>query len=172
MGTGGRGNIVHLDNTYVKAVNVKDNVNIILGDYCIIEDNAGEAEVRPLVAGDFSGGDDTFLNLSLLSLVIAGEDANNLTTTDTLLRKNQIECLLKGTDWTLNMAASVIPNTPIGILRVDAAPEPFQAASETGGATPVAQIEKLGLYQHKEFSTVANVSVLDDDGIITTTGFN
>ena len=171
MGTGGRGNLVHLDNTYVKTVTVKDNVNILLGDYCIIEDNAGVAEVRPLVAADFSA-DDTFLDLSLLSLVISGEDANNLTTTDALLRKNQVECLFKGTDWTLNMAASVIPNSSIGILRVDAASEPFQAASKTGGAIPVAQIEKLGLYQHKEFSTVANVSLLDDDGIVTTTGFN
>lgn len=164
MGTGGRGNIVHIDNLYVKTFNVKDNVNILLGDYVIFETGAG---MRPLVVGDFTG-DDTFLDLELNNLLIAGEDANNLDTTDPLLKKNQIECLTKGTDWTLNMRAGVDPDKPIGILRVDAGPEPFQAANAQVSAEIVATKERLGIYKHKEFSTVADTSAQDDNGIVST----
>ena len=165
MGTGGRGNIVHIDNLYVKTFNVQDDVNIVLGDYIVIEATGA----RPLLTSDF-GGNDMFLTLNLINLVQAGEDANNLNTTDALLRKNQIECITKGSDWTLNMRAGVLPDNPVGILRVDGADEIFQAASETVGTTSVSGSERIGIYKHKEFSTVASVAVQDDNGIISTGG--
>ncbi len=167
MGTGGPGNIVHIDNLYVKTINVKDNVNIILGQFVVIEDDSGFAVARPLVDADFSGAD-VFLDLSLLNIVQAGENANNLTTTDALLRKPKIECITKGSDWTTIMRAGVLPDKPVGIVRVGTA-ELFEIAN-IDIATSAALVlgETLGVYKHKEFSTVAEISAQDDDGVLTT----
>lgn len=156
MGTGGPGNIVHIDNLYVKTFNVQDDINIVLGDYVVIE----AIGVRPLAATDFTGND-TFLDLSTINVVQAGEDANNLNTTDPLLRKNQIECITKGSDWTLIMGVDVLPDQAVGIFNVGAFTKIEARASSTAGTV-------LGVYKHKEFSTVAEVSALDDNGIIST----
>ena len=167
MGTGGPGNIVHIDNLYVKTFNVKDNVNITLGQFVVIENDGGNAVARPLVDADFAGAD-LFLDLSLLNVVQAGEDANNLTTTDELLRKDQIECITKGSDWTVVMRVGVLPDNPVGILRVGTA-ELFEVSYlDIDVPSVVAVNERLGVYKHKEFSTVADVSVQDDNGIIST----
>jgi len=163
MGTGGPGNIVHIDNLYVKTFNVQDNVNIVIGDFVVIEATG----VRPLLDSDFTGPD-LFLDLSTVNVVQAGENANNLTTTDALLRKNQIECITKGSDWVVVMRVGVLPDNPVGILRVGTA-ELFEV-SYLDIATPsvVLANERLGVYKHKEFSTVADVSAQDDNGIIST----
>ena len=167
MGTGGPGNIVHIDNLYVKTFNVKDNVNITLGQFVVIEDDAGFAVARPLADSDFTGAD-LFLDLSTVNVVQAGEDANNLTTTDSLLRKNQIECITKGSDWTVIMRAGVLPDKPVGIVRVGTA-ELFEIANvDIATSAALALGETLGVYKHKEFSTVAEISALDDDGVIST----
>lgn len=161
MGTGGPGNIVHIDNLYVKTYNVKDNVNIVLGEYVVIENDGGNAVARPLVVGDVVNL--AFVDLSALNIVQAGEDANNLDTTDPLLRKNQIECITKGSDWTGIMEAGVLPDSSVGIKRVDGGAKSIFIIS----ATIVAE-EILGSYKHKEFSTVAEISVTDDHGVIST----
>ena len=166
MGTGGPGNIVHIDNLYPKTFPVGTNINIVLGEFVIFDDAIGG--MRPLAIGDFSL-DDTFLDLEANSVMQAGEDANNLTVTDVNLRKTEISCITKGSDWTVLMRAGVIPDKPVGILRVDAdAPNLFQAANESVAAAIVATKERLGLYKHKEFTTVGNISAQDDDGIIST----
>ncbi len=163
MGTGGPGNIVHIDNLYVKTFNVQDNVNIVIGDFVVIETTG----VRPLLDSDFSGAD-LFLDLSTVNVVQAGENANNLTTTDALLRKNQIECITKGSDWVVVMRVGVLPDNPVGILRVGTA-ELFEVSYlDINVPSVVAANERLGVYKHKEFSTVAEVSVQDDNGIIST----
>ena len=163
MGTGGPGNIVHIDNLYVKTFNVQENVNITLGQFVVIEATGA----RPLLDNDFTGPD-IFLSLLAVNVVQAGENANNLTTTDPLLRKNKIECITKGSDWTVNMRGGVLPDTPVGILRVGTA-ELFEISNlDIYVPSVVAANEILGFYQHKEFSTVANVSVQDDNGIIST----
>ncbi len=161
MGTGGPGNIVHIDNLYVKTFNVKDNVNIVLGEYVVIEDDAGFAVARPLVVGDVANT--AFVDLTSLNIVQAGENANNLTTTDALLRKGQIECITKGSDWTTVMASGVLPDSTIGIKRDDAAVVTIFVADAT-----IVPAEILGSYKHKEFSTVAELSATDDNGIIST----
>lgn len=163
MGTSGPGNIVHIDNLYVKTFNVQDDVNIVLGDFVVIEATGA----RPLLDSDFSAPD-VFLDLSLLNIVQAGEDANNLTTTDELLRKDQIECITKGSDWVVVMRVGVLPDNPVGILRVGTA-ELFEVSYlDIDAPSVVAVNERLGVYKHKEFSTVADVSVQDDNGIIST----
>ncbi len=163
MGTGGPGNIVHIDNLYVKTFNVQPNVNIILGQFVVIESTG----VRPLVDSDFTGAD-VFLDLSTINVVQAGENANNLTTTDPLLRKDQIECITKGSDWTVVMRAGVLPDNPVGILRVGTA-ELFEVSYlDINVPSVVASNERLGVFKHKEFSTVATVSAQDDNGIIST----
>jgi hypothetical protein len=167
MGTGGPGNIVHIDNLYVKTFNVQDDVNIVLGEFVVIEDDGGKAIARPLTDSDFSGAD-LFLDLSTVNIVQADEDANNLATTDPLLRKGQIECITKGSDWTVVMRAGVLPDSPVGILRVGTA-ELFEVSYlDIDTPSVVAANERLGIYKHKEFSTVAEVSVQDDNGIIST----
>jgi len=166
MGTGGPGNIVHIDNLYVKTFNVKDNVNIVLGQFVVIEDDAGFAVARPLVDADFTGAD-VFLDLSSLNIVQAGENANNLTTTDALLRKGQIECITKGSDWTTVMRVGTLPDTPVGILRVGTA-ELFEVSNTNVAAGSLVAGETLGVYKHKEFSTVAEITVQDDNGVIST----
>ena len=167
MGTGGPGNIVHIDNLYVKTFNVKDNVNINLGNFVVIELDSGVAVARPLLDSDFAGAG-LFLNLSTVNVVQAGEDANNLTTTDALLRKGQVECITKGSDWTVIMRAAVLPDNPVGILRVGSA-ELFEVSYlDIDTPSVVAANERLGVYKHKEFSTVAEISAQDDNGIIST----
>ena len=167
MGTGGPGNIVHIDNLYVKTFNVKDNVNIVLGDFVVIEDDGGFAVARPLVDADFTGAN-LFLDLSTINVVQAGENANNLTATDALLRKGQIECITKGSDWTVVMRAGVLPDNPVGILRVGTA-ELFEVSYlDIDTPSVVASNERLGVFKHKEFSVVAEISVQDDNGIIST----
>lgn len=167
MGTGGPGNIVHIDNLYVKTFNVKDDVNIVLGQFVVIEDDAGFAVARPLVDADFSGAD-LFLDLSLLNIVQAGENANNLTTTDALLRKGEIECITKGSDWVTIMRDGVLPDKPVGIVRVGTA-ELFEIANvDIATSAALAVGETLGVYKHKEFSTVAEISAQDDNGVLTT----
>jgi len=167
MGTGGPGNIVHIDNLYTKTFNVKDNVNITLGQFIVIEDDSGSAVARPLADSDFTGAD-LFLDLTTINVVQAGEAANNLTTTDSILRKNQIECITKGGDWTVVMRVGVLPDNPVGILRVGTA-ELFEVSYlDIDTPSIVAANERLGIYKHKEFSTVAEVSVQDDNGIIST----
>ncbi len=166
MGTGGPGNIVHIDNLYVKDLPVKDNTNIILGDFVIFEVGAG---VRPLVAGDFSGGNDTFLNLGTNQVFQAGESSNNLTTTPVLDRKVTCECITVGSDWSLVMRAGSVPTGPVGILRVDAATPLFQLSQFlANGTTLITAGNVLGQYKHKEFSTQADVSVQGDNGIVST----
>lgn len=167
MGTSGPGNIVHIDNLYVKTYNVKDNVNIILGQFVVIENDSGSAVARPLVDADFTGAD-LFLDLSTINIVQAAEDANNLTTTDVSLRKGQIECITKGSDWVVVMRVGVLPDNPVGILRVGSA-ELFEVSYlDINTPSVVAANERLGVYKHKEFSTIAEVSVQDDNGIIST----
>ncbi len=161
MGTGGPGNIVHIDNLYVKTFNVKDNVNIVLGEFVVIEVDGGFAVARPLAITDVA--DAAFVDLTALNIVQAGENANNLTTTDALLRKGQIECITKGSDWTTVMEASVLPDNTIGIKRDDAAVVTIFVVAAT-----IVAAEILGSYKHKEFSTVAEISATDDNGIIST----
>ena len=167
MGTSGRGNIIHIDNTYVKPINVAENVKIELGNYCIVIEESSEAVVRPLLASDFSGND-AFLDINTNSVVIAGEEADNLDTTEESLRKTQCTCLLRGTDWEANTRAGVLPEQPVGLLRVDGEDEPFQFAHETDGATPVASGEVVGTYKTKSFTSIARISQQDDLSIIQT----
>lgn len=165
MGTGGPGNIVHIDNLYVKDMPVKDNTNILLGDFVIFEAANG---VRPIVSGDFSG-DDTFLNLGTNQIFQAGENSNNLTSTPVANRKNTCECITIGSDWSVSMRVGAIPTGPVGILRVDAATPVFQVSQFlANGTTLVTAGNVLGQYKHKEFSTQANVSVQGDNGIVST----
>lgn len=166
MGTGGPGNIVHIDNLYVKTFNVKENVNIVLGEFVVIELDSGFAVARPLADADITV--DEFLDLSSFNIVQAGENANNLDSTDELLRKNQIECITKGSDWTVVMRAGVLPDKPVGIVRVGTN-ELFEIANvDIATSAPLVFGETLGVYKHKEFSTVAEISAQDDNGIIST----
>lgn len=168
MGTSGRGNIIHIDNTYVKPINVADNVKIELGDYCLIIEESGEAVVRPLLAADFSA-DDTFLVLTPNSVVIAGEEADNLDLTDESLRKAQCTCILRGTDWEANTRAGILPEQIVGLLRVDGADEVFQISHFlSNGTTPVISGEVLGTYKTKSFTSIARISQQDDLSIIQT----
>ncbi len=163
MGTGGPGNIVHIDNLYVKTNPVKSNISILLGDFCIFDTDG----LRPIVAGDFVG-DDTFLNIKTTPVFQAAEDADNLTTTNVNLRKTEIEVITRGSDLVASMRAGVLPDQDVGILRVDAATPVFQVAEQSVAATPVAANEVLGVYKHKEFSTIALISVQSDNGIVST----
>lgn len=167
MGTSGPGNIVHIDNLYVKTLNVQDNVSIVIGDFCVID--ATSKKLRPLVTTDFSA-DNTFLVLTSFPVFQAGENANNLNTTEALLRKNQCECITVGSDWVCKMAAGTLPTHAAGILRVDSdTTNPFQISHYlANGTTALVTANSLGQYKHKEFSTIAEISVLADDGVIST----
>jgi len=165
MGTSGPGNIVHIDNLYVKTLQVKDNVSIIIGDYVVYE--LATDKIRPLVIGDFSG-DDAFLDLSTIAVFQAGESSNNLTTTDPLLRKTECECITVGSDWVTTMRAGTRPTESVGILRVDADDNKFQTSHKTAAAAVVGAGERLGQYKHKEFLSVAVVSTQDEDGVVST----
>jgi hypothetical protein len=76
MGTGGPGNIVHIDNLYVVTVPVMTNASVSQGDFLIFDTDG----YRTLIASDFSM-DDRFLDLQVDNVVQAGHDANNLTAT-------------------------------------------------------------------------------------------
>ena len=67
MGTGGPGNIVHIDNLTVQDFAVLTNTSIVLGDF-VIFDTTG---VRPLVAGDFTEND-AFLDIQATPLFQEG----------------------------------------------------------------------------------------------------
>ena len=165
MGTGGPGNIVHIDNLYVKDMPVKANTIIVLGEFVIFEAGAG---VRPIVAGDFSGNN-TFLPLGTKQVFQAGESSNNLNSTPVADRKVTCECITVGSDWSVVMRVGAIPGGPVGILRVDAATPLFQVSQFlVNGTTVITAGNVLGQYKHKEFSTEANVSVQADNGIIST----
>jgi len=165
MGTGGPGNIVHIDNLYVKDMPVKANTNIVLGDFVIFEAANG---VRPIVAGDFSA-DNTFLPLTTKQVFQAGESANNLTTTPAADRKTTCECITIGSDWSVVMRPGAIPTAPVGILRLDAGTPVFKVSQFlSNGTTVVGAGFVLGQYKHKEFSTEGNVSVDLDHGVIST----
>lgn len=171
MGSGGPGNITHIDNLYVKTVTVQDNANILLGDF-VIFDTTGW---RSLVAGDFSA-DNTYLDLNgaLASGVVDGigqalEDANNLTTTPAEDRHSEVTIALMGTDWVVKTDAGVQTNRRVGITRLDSR-TPVIAVSDTAVAIPRNPNidETLGIYKHKEFSRLAELTVLNDDSVVTT----
>ncbi len=164
MGSGGPGNITHIDNLYVKTVAVKSNYAVLLGDFLIFDTDG----YRTLIAGDF-GADDTFLDLQVDNVVQAAEDANNLTTTPAEDRHPEVSVLTKGSDWVVKMAASVEPGKPVGIGRLDAR-TPIIAVTDVAGAAAPVLVERLGNYKSKEFARLAEDSVLNDDGIISTGG--
>lgn len=165
MGTGGPGNIVHIDNLSVQDFDVKSNTSIVLGDFVIFDTDG----VRPIVAGDFTLND-TFLPIQTTPVFQAGESSNNLTTTPVAERKTTCECITRGSDISAVMRVGVLPDKPVGILRVDGATPVFQVSDKRVSATIVAATEVLGIYKHKEFSTIALTSVQGDNGIIATGG--
>jgi len=161
-GSGGPGNITHIDNLYVKTVAVKTNVKVLLGEFLIFETDG----YRTLVAADFSA-DNRFLNLQVDNVVQAGEDADNLTTTAVNDRKPEVAVITKGSDWVTKMAVGVEPGKPVGITRLDAR-TPVIAVADVANALPPILVEVLGSYKHQEFARLAADSVLNDDGIIST----
>ncbi len=171
MGSGGPGNIVHIDNLYVKTVTCKSNINILIGEYLIFETDG----YRPLLTTDFSA-DNTFLDLNgaIASGVVDGivqalEDANNLTATPVNDRKPEVSVALKGTDWVVKSEVGIRPNRRVGISRLDAR-TPKIAVDIQAGAIPANPTldETLGIYKHKEFARLAEISVLNDDSVVST----
>jgi len=162
MGSGGPGNIVHIDNLYVKTVAVKSNTKVTLGSYLIFDTDG----YRDLVAGDFSA-DDRFLDLQVDNVVQAGEEADNLTTTPVNDRKPEVAVITKGSDWVTKMAVGVEPGKPVGISRLDAR-VPIIAVADVANSLAPVLVERLGTYKSKEFARLAGDSVLNDDGIIST----
>ncbi len=164
MGSGGPGNITHIDNLYVKTVKVQDNAAVLLGEYLIF-DTTG---YRALATTDF-GADNSFLDLNVDNVVQAAEDANNLTTTPVADRHPEVSVLTKGSDWVCKAAAGIEPGKPVGISRLDAR-TPVIAVSDVAAAIPAAPTisEHLGTYKGKEFARLAEDSVLNDDAIIST----
>jgi len=159
MGTSGPGNITHIDNLYVKTFDVQPNTNVQLGDFVVVTTTG----VRQFVATDTTGGSvGDFAKLSLISVVQAAEDANNLNSTDASLRKNQITCITKGSDWVVTMKEDVLPDSHVAIFITTVAPSVVDVRTSTDPA------ETLGVYKHKEFSTVARPSLLNDNGIVST----
>jgi len=165
MGTGGPGNVVHIDNLYVKDFAVKTNTSIVLGDFVVFDTDG----VRPLSTADITVND-TFLDIQAKPVFQAGESSNNLTTTPVDQRKPTCECFTRGTDISVVMRAGVLPDKPVGILRVDGATPVFQVSDKRVSSTIVAAKEVLGIYKHKEFSTQADTSIQADNGIVTTGG--
>lgn len=164
MGSGGPGNITHIDNLYVKTVPVKSNTAVLLGEYLIFDTDG----YRTLLTTDFSA-DNTFLDLNVDNVVQAGEDANNLTATPVEDRKGEVSVIMRGSDWVVKMAAGVEANKRVGISRLDSR-VPIIAVSDVAAAIPAAPTldETLGVYKHKEFARQALTSVLNDDGIVST----
>jgi len=168
MGSGGPGNITHIDNLYVKTVACKTNINILLGEYVIFDTDG----YRPVVVGDFSA-DDRFLDINsetaggVDGVFQAVEDANNLTTTPVVDRKTEVSVATTGTDWVTKIAASVRPSRRVGISRLDARTPIIATAAVANSLAPTLD-ESLGVYKHKEFARLAAISVLNDDAIIAT----
>ena len=162
MGSGGKGNITHIDNLYVLTVKVKSNTKVTLGSFLIFDTDG----YRDLIAGDFAL-DNRFLNLQVDNVVQAGEDADNLTTTAVADRKTEVSVITKGADWVTSMAAGVEPGKPVGISRLDAR-VPIIAVADVANALPPVLVEVLGSYKKKEFARLAEDSILNDDGIIST----
>ena len=161
MGSGGPGNIVHIDNLYVTTRAVKTNTDIKLGDFVIFDTDG----LRPLVIGDIAV-DNTFFDLAVDGPVYqALEDANNLDALDVVDRKTEVSIATTGTDWTVKMAASVPPSARVGIHRLDARTP--KIAVDDGAAAPTIA-EALGSYKKKEFARLAEDSVLNDDGVVAT----
>ncbi len=170
MGSGGPGNVTHIDNLYVKTVKVQDNTNISLGDYLIF-DTTG---YRSLVVGDFSA-DDRFLDLysqgaaGIDGVFQAAEDANNLTTTPVADRHGEVSVLTVGSDWITKSAVGIEPGRRVGIHRLDAR-TPIIAIADVANALAPITDEVLGIYKGKEFARLAETSVLNDDAIVSTSG--
>lgn len=164
MGSGGPGNIVHIDNLYVVTVPVKTNDSVLLGEFLIFDTDG----YRTLIASDFSA-DNAFLDLQVDNVVQAAHDANNLTATPVADRVALVSVISKGSDWVTKMAVGVEPGKPVGISRLDAR-TPVIAVSDVAGALAVAPtlVQQLGTYKKKEFAILAADSVLNDDGIIST----
>lgn len=166
MGSGGPGNITHIDNLYVKTVKVKSNTKVTLGSFLIFDTDG----YRDLATTDFSAND-TFLDLDVDNVVQAGEDADNLTSTPVNDRKPEVAVITKGADWVTKMAAGVEPGRRVGISRLDArVPIIAVADVEDTLVTPSTPLinQHLGNYKHKEFARLAEDSLLNDDGIIST----
>ncbi|KKK70646.1 hypothetical protein LCGC14_2921880 [marine sediment metagenome] len=173
MGSGGPGNIVHIDNLYAKSVKVADNTAILIGEYLIF-DTTG---YRPLVVSDFSGND-VFLDIyselganGVDGVFQAAHDANNLTTTPVRDRVGEVSVLTVGTDWVVKAAAGIEPGRRVGIHRLDAR-TPIIAISDVEDTlvTPSAPTidQSLGIYKGKEFARLSETSVLNDDAIVST----
>ena len=162
MGSGGPGNITHIDNLYVKTQPVKSNTAIVLGDYCIFDTDG----LRPLATTDFSA-DDRFLDIGSTPVFQAGHDANNLNSTPAKDRVSKVSVLTVGGDWVCKMAAGVEPSKKVGISRLDAR-NPVIAVSDVANSVAPTLNQILGQYKHKEFAQLAQDSVLNDDGVIAT----
>ena len=162
MGSGGPGNITHIDNLYVKPQAVKTNTIILLGEYVIFETDG----LRTIVAGDFSA-DDRFLDIKSNPVFQAAESANNLTTTLILDRKTSITVINIGADWINKMDAGVLPGRQVGIKRLDSHTPVFFVSDIANSVVPTFN-ETLGKYQHKEFATTAAISVDNDNGTVHT----
>lgn len=155
MGTSGSGNIVHIDNLYVKTYAVKEDEVLKLGEISVLPTGTDE-----LIA--FGITNDTVLDITALTPHQNGEDADNRLLTDSILRKDQIEVITLGSDWSGPMEANITPGASVGIKKVNDNPEGYRFIA-TNAITEV-----VGVYKHKEFSTVAKVSLLNDNGIIST----
>jgi len=162
MGSGGPGNITHIDNLYVKPQPVKTNTNILLGEYMIFDTDG----LRSIVAGDFTA-DDRFLDIKATPVFQAAESANNLTSTLEVNRKTSISAIHIGADWINKMDAGVLPQKTVGVKRLDSHTPVFFVSDTANGAAPTFN-ENLGRYQHKEFATDAAISVDNDDGTVHT----
>ncbi len=165
MGSGGPGNITHIDNLYVKTVKVKSNTKITLGSFVIFDTDG----YRDLAVGDSIGGvDNRFFDLVALGGILqAGEDADNLTTTAVNDRKPEVAVITRGADWVTSMAVGVEPDKRVGISRLDAR-TPIIAVTDLANALAPTIDQILGVYKGKEFARLAEDSVLNDDGIIST----
>lgn len=155
------GDIVHIEGLYVKPQPVKDNVNILKGDYLI--DDSG---LRPLLASDFAT-DAIFFDIGDEPVFQAGHDANNLNTTPVKDRVTEVSPITKGSDMVCKMAAGVKPDDTVGISRLDSR-TPIIAISDVAAATEPTLQQIFGIYKHKEFAKLAAISVLNDDGVIAT----
>lgn len=170
LGSGGPGNIVHIDNLYVKTLACKTNIDIKIGEFLIFDTDG----YRPLLSTDFSA-DNTFLGLhgtaagSKDGIVQALEDANNLTATPVNDRKPEVSVAMQGTDWVVKMEVGARPTRRVGISRLDAR-TPVIAVDIQSGVIPANPTldETLGIYKHKEFARLAEISVLNDDGVVST----
>jgi len=162
MGSGGPGNITHIDNLYVKPQAVKTNTSITLGDYCIFDTDG----LRSITTADFTA-DNRFLDIKTVAVVQAAESANNLTTTSEIDRKTSISVIGVGADWINKMSTGVLPEARVGIIRLDAHTPVFFVSNLANALSPIFD-EILGIYRHREFATTAAISADNDDGLVST----